>query len=135
MKKDIDPPIATDVAVAIVKEENNLKETIWNVYLLNLKNEPIEQVLVTSKGYFKDFKENETRTSVLRHALGNVAANTFKKIEPILQEVFSLHNEYWVSFFIGNTMYDKKYIFLAETVREENLITIPLLQKQGIMIK
>lgn len=134
MKKDISPPLVEDIAVAVIKEENELAETIWNVYLINLKNDAIEGVLVSSKGY--GFYNNETvQTSTLRHFLDVVKANSFKKIEPILETLFGLNNEFWVSFFINNVMYDKKYIFLPETIKEENCINIPVINKKGVMIK
>jgi len=135
MKKDINPPVVKDIAVAIVKEKNDLQEDIWNVYLLNLKNESIEQVLVSSKGYIKDLNGVETKTSVLRHGLGTVESKSFTQIEPIMENLFSLHNEYWVSYFNNNTMLDKKYVFLTETIKEENFINIPLINKMGVMIK
>jgi hypothetical protein len=135
MKKDINPPIVEDVSVAVVQEKNELNEDIWNVYLINQKNETLENVLVSSKGYITDVKGNETKTSELRHAIGNVEGNSYALIEPIMENVFALHNEYWVSFFHSNEMLDKKYIFLAETIKEENFITVPLLNKPGVMIK
>ncbi len=134
MKKDIVPPVVEDIAVAVVKELNELNEEEWNVYLLNLKKEKIEGVLVTSKGYGV-YNEEEVKTSTLRHFLDIVEANSFKKIEPIVETVFGLNNEYWVSFFQHNVMYDKKYIFLPETVKEENFTPIPILNKKGVMIK
>ena len=134
MKKDIVPPIVENIAIAVVKEENELLETIWNVYLLNLKKENIEGVLVTSKGY-GIYNNEEVKTSTLRHFLDVVKANDFKKIEPIVETVFGLNNEFWVSFFIKNVMYDKKYIFLPETIKDENFILIPIINKKGVMIK
>ena len=67
--------------------------------------------------------------------ISDVKAKDFKKIEPIVDTVFGLNNEFWVSFFIKNVMYDKKYIFLPETIKDENLILIPLLNKKGVIIK
>lgn len=135
MKKDINPPQIKDVAVAVVKEVNELNQDVWNVYLINMKNEKINQVLVSSKGYLKLENGEETKTSVLRHALGDIEPRSFVKIEPIVEEVFGLHNEYWVSFFKDNELLDKKYIFLAETIKDENLTSVPVLEKRGIMIK
>lgn len=135
MKKDINPPKVEDVAVAIVQEENELGQLVWNVYLINQRNETIENVLVSSKGYITDVAGKETKTSTLRHAIGNVESKDFAMIEPIMENVFALHNEYWVSFFLNNEMYDKKYIFLAETIKEENLILVPILNKKGVLIK
>lgn len=134
MKKDINPPLVEDIAVAVVKELNELNEDVWNVYLLNLKKENIEGVLVTSKGY-GTYNEEEVKTSTLRHFLDVVNAGDFKKIEPIVETVFGLNNEYWVSFFLNNVMYDKKYIFLPETIKEENFTSVPLVNKKGVMIK
>jgi len=134
MKKDIVPPIVENIAVAIVKEQNDLYESEYNVYLLNLKQENIEGVLVTSKGYGM-YNNEDVKTSVLRHFLDVVKANDFKKIEPIVESVFGLNNEFWVSFFIGNVMYDKKYVFLPETIKDDNFILIPLINKKGVIIK
>ncbi len=134
MKKDIIPPVVENIAIAVVKEQNELDQTIWNVYLINFKNEKIEGVLVTSKGY-GIYNNEDVKTSTLRHFLDEVKANDFKKIEPIAETVFGLNNEFWVSFFIKNVMYDKKYIFLPETIKDENFILIPPINKRGVMIK
>jgi len=134
MKKDIPLPVVKDIALAVVKEENELAETIWNVYLINLKKEMIEGVLVSSKGYgFYD--GDNVKTSTLRHFLDTVPPMSFKKIEPIVEDLFGLNNEYWLSFYLNKVMHDKKYIFLAESIREENFILIPLINKKGVMIK
>ncbi len=134
MKKDIIHPIVEGIAVAIVKEENEKIKTEWNVYLLNLKNVPIEGVLVTSRGYGMK-NEEKIETSVLRHFLDVIKAKSFAKIEPIMEDLFALGNEFWVSFYQGKILYDKKYIFVAETIKEENFILIPLINKKGVMIK
>ncbi len=129
MKKDIAPPIVEDVAVAVVTEQNELGETEWNVYLLNLKKVKIEgATIVIGEG-------QSVKTSTLRHFLDEVKAQSFKKIEPIVENVFGLNNEFWVSFYINKVMYDKKYIFLAESIAPANLINIPLINKKGVMIK
>jgi hypothetical protein len=134
MKKDIVPPSFENIAIAIVKEQNEFAEMEWNVYLINMKSEKIEGVLITSQGY-GNFEDENVKTSVLRHFLDEVNANSFKKIEPILENLFGLNNEYWLSFYLNKVMYDKKYIFLPETIKEENFITIPILNKKGVMIK
>ena|ERR1035437_1238346 len=134
MKKDITPPLVEDIAVAVVREETELHEIIWNVYLLNLKKESIEGVIVSSKGY-GTYNNEEVKTSTLRHFLNTISAQSFAKIEPVLENLFGLNNEYWVSFFINKTMYDKKYVFLPETIKEENFTLIPVINKKGVMIK
>ncbi len=134
MIKDIPELIVEDVALAIVKEENELGETIWNSYLINFKKDKLQAVLVTSTGYGY-VNEEKVNTSTLRHFLDEVAPSSFVKIEPIIEDVFGLNNEYWVSFFLHNNLYDKKFIFLAETILEENLIHIPVINKRGVMIR
>lgn len=61
-------------------------------------------------------------------------ANSSLKIEAIDTQVFGLTNEYWLSYYIGETIYDKKYIFLPESIVDENLIKVPLVDKAGIVI-
>lgn len=135
MKKDINPSPIKDVAVSIIKEADELNQEVWNVYLINMSSEKLQQVLVSSRGYLKLENGEETKTTTLHHALGDIEAMSFAKIEPIMEDVFGLHNEFWVSFFKNNELLDKKYIFLAETIKNENLISIPILFKKGIMIK
>ena len=135
MKKDINPSKVENVAVAVVLEKNEINEDIWNVYIINQKKDTIENVLISSKGYVTDVKGIETKTSTLKHSIGNIEANDYALIEPIMENVFALHNEYWISFFIKGEMFDKKYIFLAETIKSDNLINVPVLEKQGVMIK
>ena len=134
MKKDIEFPSVKDVAVAIVKEKNELNQDEWTVYLLNFKNEPIECVLVSSRGY-GEVNQEKRKTSELRHFLNVVNQKSFAKIEPIMEDVFGLNNEYWVSFYQGEKMYDKKFIFLPESICENNLIHIPIINKRGVVIK
>ncbi len=134
MKKDIPELIVEDIAIAIVKEINKEGEEEWNTYFLNLKNEDISAVLVSSTGY-GEIGGTHRRSSTLRHFLDVVKAKSFTKIEPIIPDVFALTNEYWVSFYHNKNMYDKKYIFLPETISDSNFIKIPLINKSGVMIK
>lgn len=134
MKKDLPNNIVEDVAIAVVLMEETPEVKSWTVYLLNLKKEPITNVLISSKGYGeKDGKQ--VKTSVLRHFLGDMEPLSFKGIEAIATEVFGLTNEYWLSYYIDGTIYDKKFIFLPESIVDENLIKIPLLHKPGVMIR
>ena len=134
MKRDIIIPEVKDVAVAIVRDIGENNAPVWNTYLLNLGTQELTNVLVSSTGY--GLIGNEQRqTSTLRHYLGTVLPSTFLRIEPIVPELFGLTNEYWVSFYIGKEIFDKKYVFLAESVREDLFTRVPLLEKAGVMIK
>ena len=136
MKEDIKIPKVENIAVAVVKELNEEKTTeIYNVYLINLKKNIIKNTLVSSKGYGRnEMTGEEIKTSVLRHFIGDLDGKSFVKIEPIIEEVFGINNEYRVSFFENNTLFDKKYIFLAESITDENMITVPIINKKGVMI-
>ena len=128
MKKDIDFPKIEQVYLTIVKGEDDM----WQVYMLNRNENLLENVMVTSKGYGrKDGKEQ--KTSVLRHMIPKLQAGEYALIEPIDPDVFHLNNEYWVSFFIENQLYDKKYIFVPDSIVEDNLILIPELGRKGVL--
>ncbi|WP_025146648.1 hypothetical protein [Pedobacter jeongneungensis] len=134
MKSDLPENTVEDIAMAVVLMGETPEVTSWTVYLVNLKNEPITNVLISSKGYGeKDGKP--VKTSVLRHFIGDMEGNSFSGVEAIDPEVFGLTNEYWLSYYIGSTIYDKKFIFLPESIIDSNLIKIPLVNRPGVMIK
>ena len=134
MKADLPENTVEDIAMAVVLMGETPEVKSWTVYLVNLKNEPITNVLISSKGYGeKDGKQ--VKTSVLRHFVGDMEANSFTGVEAIDPEVFGLTNEYWLSYYIGSTIYDKKFIFLPESIIDSNLIKIPLVNRPGVMIK
>jgi hypothetical protein len=134
MLKDIKREEVEDVIVAIVpKDEQEGDEMLWDAYLINLKESEIENVIVASKGY-GTYKGEDVKTSTLRHYLGTVERLDYTLIEPIQNEVFGLNNEYWVSFYIGKQIFDKKFIFLPESINREFFTQIPLLNKKGVMI-
>ncbi|MEI6815953.1 MAG: hypothetical protein WCL14_05030 [Bacteroidota bacterium] len=133
MLKDIPELKVENVEIAIVEEENELAEKIWNVYFINMKDETLETVLVTSKGYGSVLGE-EVKTSALRHLLGDVEPHSFALVEPIMDNLFVLNNEFWISFFLNGNIYDKKFVFEAETIVEKNLTTLPLIGKRGIIL-
>jgi hypothetical protein len=132
MIKDIHYPEVTDIAVAVIKEET-IEGEVWSVYLLNLKDTNITGVLVTSKGYGTQNGE-EVKTSTLRHFIDEMPAKSFAKVEPIMENVFCLSNEYWVSFYVNNLIHDKKFIFLPETISEQFFTNVPVINKKGVMI-
>lgn len=134
MIKDIPEYIVEDIAMAIVREENDEGELVWNVYMINMKPNQIEGVLVTSTGY-GNLNGEDVKTSTLRHFLDVIPAHSFAKVEPIMENVFGLNNEFWISFYEKRILYDKRYVFLAESIKEQNFITIPVLNKKGVMIR
>lgn len=133
MKKDLPVNVVENVSIAVVMESASPEAKNWNVYLINLKDEVIETVLVSSKGYGEKNGE-AVKTSILRHSIGNVAPHDYAMIEMIDEQVFGLTNEYWLSYYINGVIYDKKFVFVPESIVESNLIRVPVLNKPGVMI-
>ena len=133
MIKDLPDNSVKDIAIAVALERESVESKIWYVYLINLKNEPIENVLITSKGYGEKNGE-QIKTSTLRHMIPVVDSKGYKLIEPIDEQTFGLNNEYWLSYYIGANIFDKKFIFLPESIVEMNFIKLPVLNKPGVMI-
>ncbi|MBL1409341.1 hypothetical protein [Sphingobacterium faecale] len=133
MKKDLPVNVVENISIAVVLESESPVQKSWNVYLVNEKDIPLRNVFVTSKGYGMQ-EEREVKTTTLRHFLGDIAATSSIRIEAIDQQVFGLTNEYWLSYYIEGTIYDKKYIFLPESIVDENLSKVPLVNKPGVLI-
>jgi hypothetical protein len=135
MREELQGPKVENVAVAVVKQLNEDNEFEYNVYLMNLRDDIMEGIIITSKGYGENPNTGEkVKTSVLRHCLEILLPNEAAKIEPIMEDVFGLANEYWVSFWVNDVMYDKKFIFPAESINEKNIKTLPVLGAEGVMI-
>ncbi|MFT4833239.1 MAG: hypothetical protein ACI815_002904 [Psychroserpens sp.] len=129
MKKDIEIPIAKEVFVAIVHEWNDdFLSKDWNAYIINNRSAQIDMVLIVTKGYDKNKK-----TSTMRHGIGLVGAKSFEKIEMVQEDVLALDNEFFVTFFADDKLYERRYIFEKNTVNEQNLINIPIIEKEGVL--
>ena len=85
-------------------------------------------LVIVSQG----FSEKKT-TSLLRKKLAVLPANSFAKIEYIQPELFKLNNRFQVTFFEGNTLFEKTFLFKENTVKEDALETISEIKKQGIL--
>ncbi len=53
----------------------------------------------------------------------------------IQQDVLRLSNFFNVTFFEGNKLFDKKYLFEKGSLKESALRMLPLLNKRGILVK
>ncbi|MFK5877946.1 MAG: hypothetical protein QM478_00465 [Flavobacteriaceae bacterium] len=131
MKKDIQISKVADVFMAVVKEYNDIYKTEdWNVYIINNKSVDLEMVLIVSHG----FDEKDT-TSKMRHKIEKLSANSFAKVELIQPELFKLNNEFKLTFFENNRMFEKTFVFKKNTLKEGALRVISLLDKKGILLK
>ncbi len=135
MKKDIPIKKVEDVIMAIVpREELTEGEDLWDVYIINLKDTPILSVLINSTGYGEIGGERR-RSSTFRHFFEEIGPLEVRQVEAIHSDLFCLTNQFWVSFSHGDYLYDKKFIFLPGSIREELFTEIPFLPRKGVMIK
>ncbi|GAB4002210.1 hypothetical protein GCM10028807_60360 [Spirosoma daeguense] len=132
MKKDIQFLPVEGVQVVIARKENLTEGYDWQVFLINQNDVTITNVFVTSKGYGQKGDE-EQQTSTLRHFFAEVAPASYEVVETIMPDVFHLNNEYWVSYFMGDQIFDKKFIFVPDSIVDENLVRIPFLGLEGIL--
>lgn len=135
MKKDITIPSVENVFLAAVQEwRDDFMEKVWYVYLVNDSDFQLDAVMVVSKA-FGTLNGEMKKTSLLRHAFTEVPPVAVVKIEMVEKSVLALNNEFMVTFFIGNTLYDKKYTFTANAINEGATEEVPVLFQDGIIIK
>jgi hypothetical protein len=134
MIKDIDFKRTEGLAMAVVRKMNDEGSEVWKVCLLNLKDQPIENVIVNSSGYGQK-NERQVKTTELRQFFDKIDAKSFVEIEILTEELLSINNQFWVSYFFEGHLYDKKYIFLAESIQPDFFTHIPLLNTRGILIR
>jgi hypothetical protein len=132
MIKDIKIPEVKNVTLAVARKKNVGEQDEWKVYIINNNDHAIENTLVASKGYGEKDGE-EQRTSILRHFLDEIPANSAALIEPIDPALFHLNNEYWVSYYVGSQIFDKRFVFVPDAIREEHVTFIKELEMEGVL--
>jgi len=131
VKKDITIPEVTDVYVAVVNEYNDIYKTQdWNAYIINDKDVDLDMVIIVTDGY-----SEKKMTSIFRKKLDVLPKKSYAKIELMQEDLFALNNRFKVSFFEGNTMYDKTYVFRKNTINLKALQNIPLMEAKGVLVK
>ena len=131
MKKDIQIRIVTNVYIAIVNEYNDIYKTQdWNAYIINNKGVDLDMVLIVTSGY-----SEEKITSTFRKKLETLPKKSYAKIELMQEDLFALNNTFKVSFFEGNIMFDKTYLFRKNTINLKALQSIPLMEVKGVLVK
>jgi len=135
MKKDIIIPKGENVFLAAIQEWNDdFMQKVWNVYLINNSNFLIEGVMVVSQA-FGTIDGEMKKTSILRHAFQEVPSVSVVRVEMIEDNVLTLNNEFMVTYFIGNTLYDKKFTFVANTINKNATEEVPVLFVNGVIVR
>jgi hypothetical protein len=132
MKNDLNIPKVKGVEIAAVKRPDD--EELWDMYLINRNGYALKNILISSRGYGSSNGETQ-KTSTLRHLIEVLDARSLAKIEPIRKDIFHLTNEYWVSYYFNGQIYDKKYIFLPETIQEKFITSITGFDIEGVLHK
>jgi len=127
MKKDLKIPKVTGVELAAVPREN---DELWDIYLINRNGFALKNVLISSSGY-----GDGKKTSTLRHLIEIIDARSYARIEPIQKEVFHLTNQYWVSYFANDLMYDKKFYFSPNTIKAEFTTHVQGFDLRGVLLQ
>ncbi|WP_397363973.1 hypothetical protein [Olleya sp. R77988] len=131
MKKDIQIPVVENVYIAIVNEYNDIYKTQdWNAYIINDKDVDLEMILIVTSGYSED-----KMTSIFRKKLDKLPKKSYAKIELMQEDLFALNNQFKVTFFEGNKMFDKTFTFRKNTVNLNALQPIPLMESRGVLVK
>ncbi len=133
MLKDIEFPQFDGVGIAVVRELNAEGKPEWAVYLINYNNALLEGVLVSSKGY-GTINGEERKSSTLRHFLDLVEPLSFARIEPMPEDLFVLNNEYWLSFYNEGKLYERRFVFTANSINKSKLDHLNLIDKKGILL-
>jgi hypothetical protein len=131
MIRDIKIPEVKNVTLAVARKKI-IEDTEWKVYLINNNDVAIENTLVASKGYGEKDGQPQ-QTSILRHFLETISPKSAMLIEPIDPAVFHLNNEYWVSYYIGSQIFDKRFVFVPDSIREEHISFIKELEMEGVL--
>ena len=135
MKSDITIPEVENVFLAAVQEwSDDFMEKVWYVYLVNDSDYDLDSVMVVSKA-FGTIDGEMKKTSLLRHAFIKVPAVSVVKVEMIENSVLRLNNEFMVTYFIGSTLYDKKFIFRAQTITPDYVEEVPILFVDGVIMR
>ncbi|PQB05325.1 hypothetical protein [Aureitalea marina] len=131
MRKDIVIPEVRNVYVAAVYEFNKDFNTYdWNAYIINDGSVGLETVLIVTQGY-----NEQKMTAPLRHSLKLLPPKSYARIEFLEDSVLQLANFFSVTYFIGDTLYDKRFELPANSVIEDNSVMLPVMGKKGVLAR
>ena len=135
MKEELLGPKVENVGVAVIQSISEENEKEYTVYLISMRDDIMEGIIVASTGYGENTTTGEKiKTSTLRHGIEVLLPNEIAKIEPIMPEVFGLSNEFWVSFWVEDVLYDKRFVFPAESLIEENFKYLDVFKRKGVLL-
>jgi hypothetical protein len=134
MKQDIPFEPVVGVSIAIVPDTDALvsegSQPTWQVFLLNSNDFALENVIIASDGYGTQPDGQAVRTSTLRYHFPEIGPHSATPIELIDPAVFHLTNQYWVSYYRDRQIFDRKFLFVPDSIVPDNLSRLELLGGQ-----
>lgn len=134
MKQDISFEPVVGITIAIVPDTESLADTlgetgtaVWQVFLLNNNDFALETVIIASEGYGTQPDGQAVRTSTLRYHFPEIGPRSATAIELIDPAVFHLTNQYWVSYYQEGQIFDKKFVFVPDSIVPANFSHLDLL--------
>ena len=135
MKKDIQIPTVENVFLAAVQEFSiEFNEKVWYIYLVNDSDFDLDSVMIVSSA-FGTLDGEMKKTSLLRHAFPAVPAVSVVKVELLDNSILALNNEFMLTYFIDNKLYDKAFIFKSNSINETATEEVPILFVDGIIVR
>jgi len=136
MRADLLGPKVENVALALVELPIKDADPEYVVFLINNREDIMEGIIVASTGYGENPTTGEQiKTSTLRKGIEVMMPGEAARIEPIMPDLFDISNEFWVSFWVHETMYDKRFVFAAGTIKPKDFQRIPALNARGIILE
>jgi hypothetical protein len=130
LKKDIPDLKVEDFAIALLPKEDD--PDFWEVYVINLMEEPIKSVLVTATA-FGEINGTERKSAMMRYFFEELTALDMQLLEHLPSNLLNLTNEYWVSFSYGGQLWDKRFLVVPGSLDPINFIPIPFINREGIL--
>jgi hypothetical protein len=127
MKKDLDIEEVSGVYIAFLPNRDN-----WSVYVINNRKEALETVIVNASGEGK-LEGKEKQTATLRFLLNDIPAESVKPFELLMPDSLKISHRYWVSYYIGNRIFDKKFVYTPD-LYDEDLQDLPVFGSPGILL-
>jgi hypothetical protein len=138
MKQDIPFEPVVGVSIAIVPDTDapvgEGSQPTWQVFLLNSNDFALENVIIAADGYGTQPDGEAVRTSTLRYHFPEIGPHSATLIELIDPAVFHLTNQYWVSYYRDRQIFDRKFLFVPDSIVSDNLSRLELLDgRAGVL--
>jgi len=132
MRSDIKFKEVEGVAIAVIPDFGDQAVPIYESYLVNQKDEPIKNVFIRASG--EGVADNEgIKTATMRKLVEEIPPKSYVQIDMFERAAADLFNEYWISFWYDDYLYEKRYLFAPGMIDEDNFIFVPILEKVGVM--